>query len=72
MQKDRLPGSMKTKLNAFERLDIKYFKIALGLDMDTHIVKNETIKIWMGFTLIFGRVFRFFFPSKEPSAGHSG
>ena len=23
----------------------EYFKIALGLDMDTHIVKNETIKI---------------------------
>lgn len=60
MQKDRLPGPMKTKLNAFERLDIKYFKIALGLDMDTHVVKNETIKIWMDFTLTFGRVFRFF------------
>ena len=44
MQKDRLPGSMKTKLNTFERLDIKYFKIALGLDMDTHIVKNKTKK----------------------------
>lgn len=45
----------------------EYFKIALGLDMDTHIVKNETIKIRMSFTLHFGRAFSSF-PSKEHSA----
>lgn len=64
---------MKTKLNAFKRLDKKQvFQIAFGLDMDIHIVKNEAIKKWTGFTLSFGRVFRFFFPSKEKNARKSG
>lgn len=49
-----VPGSMKIKLNVFKTwVKSECLKMALGLDMDTYVFKNETIKTWMGFILNF-------------------